>query len=258
MDFHSLPILSSLFFSGLILFGLWSLYLHRKKNELETIRKEFIVNVSHEFRTPLSVMKGYLETLLTQNLPPEKMRPFLLVTEAHTERLVRMVEDILKISRLEKFNPKKTTELVDLAIFFDSVTNRFSEKMKTRGISCKIALTTPLQRIETDAGILDLIFNNLIDNAIKSMEKSGIILIEGKRKGLTIQFSVQDEGIGIPLEIQKRVFERFYQGNRREKPAGTGLGLSIVKHAVSSLGGKIRIESSPGAGSKFIFTIKEG
>ena len=238
---------------------IWVFHLRKKIRALENFRRDFIVNVSHEFRTPLSVIKGYAETLADKPVEEANHRLFLNTIREYTERMIEMVEDLLKLSRLENVHPHASSVLIHLPQFFEALRNRFQNRLEQKKISWQIDLKPPLEHLETDSDLLEMVFNNLADNAIKYTEDDGLIRIRGERTGRFITFQVEDRGIGIAPENQGRIFERFYRVSKdRRHSTGTGLGLSIVKHAVQSLGGKIWVESDIGKGSCFIFTVGSG
>ena len=129
---------------------------------------------------------------------------------------------------------------------------------RLKNIQWEIKLDPPLENLESNFDLLNMIFNNLIDNVLKYSEKEGKIRIAAKRQNESVLFLVQDEGRGIPLQEQDRIFERFYRGSHppSQDDTGSGLGLSIVKHAVQALGGKVWVKSEPGKGSQFYFTVR--
>lgn len=257
MNPESVITLSALVLAGF--FSFWIIHLYRKLRQMEQYRRDLILNISHEFLTPLTVIKGYTETLLLDTPDLRQARPQIEIVQLNADRLLRLVEDLLTISRMEKVNPRERLSLVDLSDFFDELYHRFRSRLEAKGIGWSTDLADPVRNIETDRGILEIIFTNLVDNAVKYSESGGKIEIRGKRNGSFIQFDIEDIGIGISREDQQRIFERFYRVNkdRSRESGGTGLGLSIVKHAVSSLGGKIGVESEPGKGARFTFTMRE-
>lgn len=239
--------------------SLWIRHLRKRIRRLDRFRRDLVLNISHEFRTPLSVIKGYTETLSSKSVDAATARSFLEMIRDHTERLIQMVDNLLELSRLENVNPRSSPTLIRLPDFFQSLHRRFHLRLETKKIRWTIDLTPPLENLESDPGLLEMIFNNLVDNAIKYSDPDGEIRITGKRNDGEIEFCVQDRGIGISREEQDRVFERFYRvdRDRGRETGGTGLGLSIVKHAVNALGGKIWVESEAGKGSQFLLTVKE-
>lgn len=242
----------------LVLVGYWVFATRKRTRLLENFRRDFIANISHEFRTPLTVIAGYTETLLDSKPPPDTL-PHLETIRDHTERLIEMVDRILELSRLENVAPGTRSSFIHLPDFFSSMRKRVEPRLKAKGIEWEVTLAPPLENIQSDAGLLDMIFSNLVDNAIKYTDGKSSLRIMGQRVQKKIRFAVEDTGIGIRPEDQQRVFERFYRvaTDRSKDTGGSGLGLSIVKHAVSALGGEIRMTSERGKGSRFSFTIEE-
>jgi two-component system phosphate regulon sensor histidine kinase PhoR len=227
--------------------------------QLERTREEFVANVSHELRTPLSLIKGYVETLLdgARNNPDVAER-FLKIIERNTNRLDLLIQDLLTISALESGRMKLTLRPVDLRLLVDKVFTDLHSKAENK----KIGLVNELAGLTAgaDADRLDQVLANLVDNAIKYGQANGSVRVGGKKlDDGRLEISVQDDGPGIPPEALDRVFERFYRVDkaRSRDQGGTGLGLSIVKHIVQAHGGEARVESEPGKGATFFFTLPE-
>lgn len=225
---------------------------------LETVRKDFVANVSHELKTPLTAVKGALETLLEGALEdPVNARRFLEVAARHTERLAAIVDDLLSLSRLEQ---QEEAELVKQRFPLETAAREAVQvcqsKASAKGITLELEAEAELT-VEADPRMLEQALTNLIDNAIKfSPQGSRVRITVGRRNGQAA-VAVQDFGIGIPKKDQSRVFERFYRVDpaRSRELGGTGLGLAIVKHIVLAHGGSIELESEPGAGSTFTILL---
>ena len=227
--------------------------------QLENTRQEFVANVIHELRTPLSLIKGFVETLLEgAKNDSEKCTRFLQTIEKHTDRLTFLIEDLLTVSRLESgqivmnLHPVELREEAQHAM--DDLRSRGAEKNITIENTVPAGLTA---RAATDR--LQQVFFNLIENAIKYGRNDGRVeiggrLLPGKNK---VELWVQDDGPGIPTDSRDRVFERFYRVDRARsrETGGTGLGLSIVKHIVQAHGGEVWLKSDLGAGTMFVFTL---
>jgi two-component system phosphate regulon sensor histidine kinase PhoR len=226
--------------------------------ELERIRQDFVANVSHELRTPLTTIKGYAETLLEGALKEEVASQFVQVIKRHTDRLTKIVEDLLTLSRIESREFQLAMEPCALSDLIGEVLDVVREPAKKKRISLLYdKLASPLIA-RGDPHYLEQVFINLLDNAIKYGREGGKITISTVEKSPTeIEISVQDDGIGIPKEDLPRIFERFYRVDkgRSQELGGTGLGLSIVKHIVQAHGGRIWVESQLGKGSIFYFTL---
>jgi two-component system phosphate regulon sensor histidine kinase PhoR len=226
--------------------------------QLEKIRQDFVANVSHELRTPLTTIKGYAETLLDGALKEDQAFQFVQVIKRHTDRLTKIVEDLLMLSRIETKEFQLKLEVVSVRDFIDDVTDFVKDLAEKKKISLSRNEIPSSLSVQADRSHLEQILINLLDNAIKYTPEGGrvtISAIEGDSKD--IQFLIEDNGIGIPKEDLSRVFERFYRVDkgRSKEMGGTGLGLSIVKHLVQAHGGRVWVESQPGKGSVFYFTL---
>jgi len=222
--------------------------------QYQELRKEFVANVSHELRTPLTVIKGFIETLLDGAIDDQpRAKQYLETVGRHTEQLTNLVNDLLDLSRLDAAAPLAKREPVDLNAAAKKVVELMLPAAQKKRQTLHVELTDPLPPIMGDANYLDRALFNLIDNAVKYTREGGEIrLATGATDGV-VTIDVSDNGIGIPLEDQPRIFERFYRvdRSRSREMGGTGLGLSIVKHVVQSHGGTIDVESALGSGSRF-------
>lgn len=225
--------------------------------KLETMRRDFVANVSHELKTPLTAIKGFVETLLEGALEDkENSRHFLQIIQEHANRLDALVNDLLDLSYLESQEIRlesRETNLKDLAA---DVIDSFKSQLKKRNISIKNDLSADLS-VRADSDKIGQVLTNLIDNAIKFNQEKGSINIYSRYLDGKIKIVVEDSGIGIPAKDLPRIFERFYRVDktRSRELGGTGLGLSIVKHIVELHGGSIGVESNEGFGSKFWFIL---
>jgi two-component system phosphate regulon sensor histidine kinase PhoR len=226
--------------------------------ELEKIRRDFVANVSHELRTPLTTIKGYAETLLEGALKEEVASHFVQVIKRHSDRLEKIVEDLLILSRIESKEFQLKMESLSVSELIGDVLDFIKEPLNKKKISVSVDEIPPTRLVFGDRQYLEQIFSNILDNAIKYGHERGRIVISAtERDQREVEISVKDDGIGIPKEDLFRVFERFYRvdkGRSREL-GGTGLGLSIVKHIVQAHGGRIWVESQLGEGSTFYFTL---
>jgi two-component system phosphate regulon sensor histidine kinase PhoR len=221
---------------------------------LEEIKRDFVMNASHELRTPLTAIRGFLE-LLEGDLAGEKAR-WLDAVKRNTDRMTAIVEDLLRLTRLEGSNPDFSPVSLDLAGLVGVAAETFSRRAEEKGISLIFNLSEDLPRIHADPFYLEQMLVNLIDNAVKYTE-NGEIRVSIAADGNRLRLEVADTGIGIAPEHISRIFERFYvvDKSRSRKLGGTGLGLSIVKHIVQIHGGTIGVESTPGKGSRFIVRL---
>jgi len=226
--------------------------------QFENTRREFVANVSHELRTPLSLIKGYAETLIhgAKDNPELNLR-FLQKIERHSNRLTNLIEDLLTISRLESGQVHLRQDAVDLRALGAHVVEDLQARAEEKGCTLYNRIPAGLQA-RGDLDRLQQVFVNLVDNAIKYGKTGGRVALEAKETpGPWVQVCVSDDGPGIPPEARERIFERFYRVDkaRSRETGGTGLGLSIVKHIVQSHGGEVWVESEPGLGSHFFFTL---
>ncbi len=228
--------------------------------QLENTRKEFVANVSHELRTPLSLIKGFVETLMdgAKDDPAVALR-FLQTIDKHADRLTYLIEDLLTISRLE--SGQITLNLQQAALH--PLTQRVVEDLQARAMERKVTLENLVPAelaVRADADRLQQVISNLVDNAIKYGKSSGRVVMAARLTDTgTVEFSVTDDGPGIPAEAISRVFERFYRVDkaRSREQGGTGLGLAIVKHIVQSHGGEVRVTSELEQGTTFYFTLPQ-
>jgi two-component system phosphate regulon sensor histidine kinase PhoR len=226
--------------------------------ELEKIRRDFVANVSHELRTPLTTIKGYAETLLEGALKEEVASQFIQVIKRHSDRLEKIVEDLLILSKIESKEFQLKMESLSVSELIGDVLDFIKEPLNKKKISVSVGELPPTLLVYGDRQYLEQVLINILDNAIKYGHETGRIIISAtERDQKEVEISVKDDGIGIPKEDLLRVFERFYRvdkGRSREL-GGTGLGLSIVKHIVQAHGGRVWAESQLGEGSTFYFTL---
>lgn len=218
--------------------------------ELTLRKKEFVANLAHELKTPLTSISGFLETLEEENLSPEG-RGYLEIIKRNTGRLVRLVEGLARLSELEEKGFELEKRPLNLAEVVRVVVEAYRKEAGKKGLSLQLE-TEPLPVVEADPFQLEQVVINLVDNAIRYTEQGRVVVSLKPAEG-GVLLSVTDSGIGIPEEHLPRLFERFYvvDRSRSRRTGGTGLGLSIVKHIVQAHGGKIEVRSSPGFGSTF-------
>jgi len=225
--------------------------------ELEKVRQDFVANVSHELRTPLTTIKGYAETLLEGALKEEVAFQFVQVIKRQSDRLTKIVEDLLALSKIELKEFLLKIEILPFPELVEDVLRYIQEAAEKKKISISVELPTSLM-VRADRNYLEQILINLIDNAIKYGKEGGKITVFAvQRNQSEVEVSVSDNGIGIPKEDLPRIFERFYRVDkgRSQELGGTGLGLSIVKHLIQAHGGRVWAESQLGEGSTFYFTL---
>lgn len=228
-----------------------------EKMKGEQMRREFTANVSHELKTPLTSISGFAEIISDGFVKPEDTKKFAGRIFKEAQRLITLVNDVIKISQLDEGKLPYEKENVDL---YDAVRETFlriEEHAKAEGVH--LYLYGPHIKSNTVKTILDEIIYNLCDNGVKYNKKGGSLTVTISQQREQPVITVEDTGIGISEEDQKRIFERFYRVDKSHSKAigGTGLGLSIVKHGTMFLGADVKVESTPGEGSRFILTLPE-
>jgi two-component system, OmpR family, phosphate regulon sensor histidine kinase PhoR len=225
---------------------------------LERIRHDFVANVSHEFKTPLTAIQGFAETLLSGALEdPRNNRRFLEIIRDHATRLAALTDDLLKLARIEagklevQFGPVQLIDVIDRCVETALI------NATRKRITLEVDVPPHLPLVHGDASLLRDVVQNLLDNAIRYTPEGGRVRITADARPREAIVSVDDTGIGIPLTDQERIFERFYRVDpaRSREAGGTGLGLSIAKHIVEAHGGRMWVESEVGHGSKFSFSL---
>lgn len=223
----------------------------------EQMRREFTANVSHELKTPLTSISGFAEIIGDGFVKPEDTRKFAGRIFKEAQRLITLVNDVIKISQLDEGKLPYEREETDLYELCREILRRMEERASAAGVH--LYLKGPHKKITTVQTILDEVLNNLCDNGIKYNKKGGNLTVTIEEGEGETRISVEDQGIGIPAEDQKRVFERFYRVDKSHSKAigGTGLGLSIVKHGAMYLGAEVKVESTLGKGSTFTLVLPE-
>ena len=224
---------------------------------LEAMRREFVANVSHEFKTPLTSIRGFAETLRDGALnDPEAARRFVQKIEHNAAQLQNLVEDLLRLSEIESARHEIKAEPLPLREIAEEVIDQFGQTIEAKGIQCLNRISAG-RRVHADPGAIRQILKNLVDNAIKYNREGGVVTLEDEVLGNDCRVTVRDTGIGVPGKDLPRIFERFYRVDKAHsrQMGGTGLGLSIVKHLVQIHGGEVGVRSEPDKGCEFWFTI---
>lgn len=233
--------------------------------ELAEIKKELVENISHELKTPLSNIKGYIETIEEElekfgkrSKQAREILIFLEPVKRNVDRLIRIINDLLILSEVE-YGIKLEEERIDFKKMISEILKMYEKNLKDKKLYCQVDISDEIPTFWADPYRIEQMLSNLIDNAIKYTEKGGIkIRVEpynefSPKEPDAIKITIEDTGIGIPREHLPRIFERFYvvDKSRSRQSGGTGLGLSIVKHIVLMYNGKINVESRVGVGTKF-------
>ena len=225
---------------------------------IDRMRRDFVINVSHELRTPLSVINGYAETLLDGAIDDsDNNRRFVKILLQNSQRLSRLTADLMALSQIE--GKTREFEFADYAAaeLLNQAAEGFRPLTQQKSIQLEIAPANENVSLECDAGAIHQIFANLLDNAVKHTPAGGKITVGIRERETKIEFYVRDTGIGISAEHVPRLFERFYRVDKARSRAlgGTGLGLAIVKHLVLAHQGSVWVESEPGKGATFWFSL---
>ncbi|MDP3921194.1 MAG: ATP-binding protein [Candidatus Omnitrophota bacterium] len=227
--------------------------------KLEKMRREFVANVSHELKTPLTSIKGFIETLQTGSaVDAGSSRRFLGIMEEDANRLGRLIDDILDLSKIESGALPLKREALDIGSVVTEALSMLEHRLQLKKIKVENRIPeAPLPPVAADRDKLMQILDNLLDNALKFNREGGRIVLDASVHANYLQLAISDTGPGIPAEMIPRLFERFFRvdkGRSREM-GGTGLGLAIVKNLVQLHGGTVACESKPGQGSTFTFTL---
>ena len=223
----------------------------------EDDQKKFVANVSHDFRSPLTSIKGYLEAMLDGTIPPELYEKYLTIVLNETERLTKLTNSLLTLNNLNTKGMLLDKSIFDINKVIRNTAASFEGTCKSKAIAIELILTGDELFVTADVGKIQQVLYNLLDNAIKFSHPDSIIKIETNEKHNKVFVSVKDSGIGIPKDDQKLIWDRFYKSDlsRGKDKKGTGLGLSITKEIIQAHGEHINVISTEGVGSEFIFSL---
>jgi two-component system, OmpR family, phosphate regulon sensor histidine kinase PhoR len=221
------------------------------RRRLETIRRDFVANVSHELKTPLTVIGGFAETLRDRDLPPSDRERFLATIESNTRRMQRIVDDLLDLSRYESGSWIPNVVSNDLAGIVNDVFTSVQRTADAKGLKLEFVASPSARHVDADPTALRQVLGNLVENAVRYTSRGGVTVRSEAPANGGITLVVADTGSGIPTEHLGRIFERFYRvdSGRGREEGGTGLGLAIVRHLVEAHGGSVRAESAVGRGT---------
>ena len=222
----------------------------------DQIRRDFVANVSHELRTPLTAIRGYVEALLDDRSDSEDAKKFLEIIARHSERMERLVSDLLRLARLDARQEALDLASCDLQQLFNTVIADVAPTSDAKHQQITTAVDGAGSRVTADPAKLHDVLRNLVENAVHYSPHNAAIRLEATHHNGVVRISVSDSGPGIPPEDLSRVFERFYRVDKsRARPGGTGLGLAIVKHLVELHGGQAVAENRPEGGARFVITL---
>ncbi len=224
---------------------------------LEEDQRKFIANVSHDFRSPLTSIKGYIEAIMDGTIPHEMQDKYLNIILFETERLNKLTQSMLELNKYGKKGTMLDISSFDINNTIKLVAQSFEGICQEKKISFELILTGETSFVLADMSKIQQVLYNLIDNAIKFSHPDSTITVETTEKNEKVFISVKDTGIGIPKESMKKIWERFYKTDlsRGKDKRGTGLGLAIVKEIISVHNENINVISTEGVGTEFIFTL---
>lgn len=231
-------------------------YMSDELNEMEEYQRKFIANISHDFRSPLTSIKGYLEAILDGTIPEELYQKYLNIVISETERLNKLTQGMLTLNSLDSKGYLSRSNFDINRIIKDTAAS-FEGTCDAKGITFELTFTNNVQMVYADLGKIQQVLYNLIDNAIKFSHNNSVIYLQTSVRFEKVFISIKDTGIGIPRASQKKIWERFYKTDlsRGKDKRGTGLGLSIVKEIIQAHGENIDVISTEGVGTEFVFSL---
>lgn len=235
-------------------------YFNRMAEELsgmETLRTDFIANVSHELKTPLAVMQNYAAMLAQPNLPEEKRKEYADAIAGASRRLANLITNILKLNKLENQQIFPAVQAYDLGEQLCECLLAFESAWEEKHLEIETDIAEDVT-VRTDPELLALVWNNLFSNAIKFTQPEGKIGLSLKAEGGFAVVQISDTGCGISEKVGRHIFEKFYQGDPSHTSQGNGLGLALVKRVIDITGGDIGVESQVGVGSTFTVRLRGG
>ena len=222
---------------------------------IETMKDDFIANVSHEIKTPLAVIRSYAGALQRDDLTEDERREYARTIASASDSLSMLISNILKLNKLENQEIVPNANVYDLTRQLCDCALAHEEQWEKKRIDFDAQLEERVM-IMADESMLEIVFNNLIDNAIKYTEPGGRIVLRQEKDGADVVVTVSDTGCGMSEETTKRIFDKFYQGDTSHSGEGNGLGLALVKRVLDISGGRIQVRSVPGEGSEFIVRLR--
>ena len=233
-------------------------YMASQLDESDKFQQKFLSNISHDFRSPLTSIKGYLEAIQDGTIPPEMLDKYIGIMLFETERLTKLTSNILTLNELDPKSVRLDISTFDLNSIIRHTVETFEGTCKKKGIKFNITYANSVQNVKADKGRIQQVIYNLIDNAIKFSKENSYIYITVKEKGEKAQISIKDTGCGIAKEDIDKIWDRFYKSDssRGRDKKGSGLGLSITKEVIQAHGENIDVVSTVGVGTEFIFTLE--
>ena len=234
-------------------------YMSSHLRDMEDYQKKFIANVSHDFRSPLTSIRGYVQAMSDGTIPPEFYEKYLKIILHETERLTDLTQDLLTLNEFDTKNLLLNKEHFDIHEMIKQVAASFEGTCKQKNILIELVFATKHVEVYADKRKIQQVLYNLLDNAIKFSDDGSSITIETTERGEKVNVSVKDYGMGIPRKEMNKIWERFYKSDlsRGKDKKGTGLGLAIVKEAITAHGENINVISTEGVGTEFVFTLSK-
>ena len=224
-------------------------------SSIETMKDDFIANVSHEIKTPLAVIRGYASALQREDLTLEERREYAQTISVASESLSTLISNILKLNKLENQEIVPNAQPYDLTRQLSDCALYHEELWEKKNIEFDAQLEERVM-IMADESMLEIVFNNLIANAIKFTEPGGRVLLRQEKEGSDVVVTISDTGCGMDEETKRHIFDKFYQGDTSHSREGNGLGLALVKRVLDISGGRISVTSAPGEGTEFVVRLK--
>jgi signal transduction histidine kinase len=229
------------------------------RRRLETIRRDFVANVSHELKTPLTVISGFAETMLDPDLSSAQRQQFVSTIQSNVVRMQRIVDDLLDLARYESGGWVPNPITLDVRAAAADALGLVQSEANRRRLELRTEIANGAERVVADPTALRQILQNLVENAVRYTQAGSVTVFANKEPGGTA-IGVRDTGIGISREHLSRIFERFYRvdAGRSREVGGTGLGLAIVKHLAEAHGGSVRATSTVGGGTEVAVLFPDG
>jgi two-component system OmpR family sensor kinase len=230
----------------------------RALEDKDTLRRELVANVSHDLRTPLATLHGYLETLSLKegSLSPEDRTHYIEAAVRHSERLGRLIDELFELAKLDAGETRPHAEVFSLGELVQDVVQEFRLRASERGVRLEVHPTTELPFVEADIGMMERVLENLIENALRHTPENGRVTVRLGTAGLQVRVEVEDTGCGIAPEDLPRIFDRFYRAaSNGAEAGGSGLGLAISKRILELHECPIDARSTPGQGATFAFDL---
>lgn len=234
-------------------------YMAEELSQLDDYQKKFVANISHDFRSPLTSIKGYAEAMLDGTIPHDMQDKYLNIILFETERLNKLTSSLLELNRFENHGTLLDIVSFDINNIIKKTAESFEGACRNKKITLNLVFSSKETYVDADIGKIQQVLYNLIENAIKFSHNNSKIKLSTEEKGEKVFVSVKDYGIGIPKDSIKKIWDRFYKtdASRGKDKKGTGLGLSIAKEIIQAHNENINVISTEGAGTEFIFSLKK-